>query len=168
MMGSKSSKAGGNSVIETLIGRQTEVLGDLRFTGGLHVDGCVKGSVTAAGDNARLSISAGGTIEGDVNVPIIALNGTIVGDVFASENLTVGPKAKVTGDLKYRVLAMEPGAAINGRLVHEDKLGEAEPPGGRGERDPSRDNGRDSKPVTDIRTAKARIEPELTAKSGSA
>ena len=33
--------------VDTLVGKQTEVLGDIRFSGGLHIDGTVKGKVSA-------------------------------------------------------------------------------------------------------------------------
>lgn len=108
------------AVVETLIGRKTEILGDIRFTGGMHVDGRVKGQITAAGDKAAmLSISETGVIEGDVLVPSIMLNGTVVGEVRASEKLVLSSKAKVTGNVYYKILQMEMGATINGQLVHD-------------------------------------------------
>lgn len=108
------------AVVETLIGRKTEILGDIRFTGGMHVDGRIKGQITAAGDKAAmLSISETGVIEGDVLVPSIMLNGTVVGEVRASEKLVLSSKAKVTGNVYYKILQMEMGATINGQLVHD-------------------------------------------------
>lgn len=107
--------------VDTLVGRQTEVLGDVRFSGGLHVDGKVKGKVIAAGDKASaLSVSESGTIEGDVRVPSIVLNGSVVGDVHASNKITLAAKARVTGNVYYKVIEMEGGAQVNGQLVHDD------------------------------------------------
>lgn len=116
--GGSSSKS---ASVDTLIGRQTEVLGDVRFAGGLHVDGKVKGAVITTGDKtAALSVSETGAIEGDVHVPNIMLNGSVTGDVHSSERLQVAAKAKITGNVHYRVLQMEPGAKINGLLHYED------------------------------------------------
>lgn len=116
--GGSSSKGG---AVDTLIGRQTEVLGDVRFAGGLHVDGKIKGSVTTLGNDksAHLSVSESGAIEGDVRVPIMMLNGTVIGDVRATEKLSLASKARVTGNVHYKVLQMEPGAMINGQLLYE-------------------------------------------------
>lgn len=121
-----SSGGGGTSApkpaaVDTLIGRQTEVLGDVRFSGGLHVDGKIKGSVTTLGadKSATLSVSESGTIEGDVRVPTMILNGTVIGDVRATERLSLASKARVTGNVHYKVLQMEPGAMINGQLLYE-------------------------------------------------
>ena len=121
---SGNSSSGGGSkggAVDTLIGRQTEVLGDVRFSGGLHVDGKIKGSVTTLGadKNAHLSVSESGAIEGDVRVPTMMLNGTVIGDVRATEKLSLAAKARVTGNVHYKVLQMEPGAMINGQLLYE-------------------------------------------------
>ena len=123
-LGSGGSGSGGGpkpAAVDTLIGRQTEVLGDVRFAGGLHVDGKIKGSVTTLGadKSATLSVSESGTIEGDVRVPTMILNGTVIGDVRATERLSLAAKARVTGNVHYKVLQMEPGAMINGQLLYE-------------------------------------------------
>jgi cytoskeletal protein CcmA (bactofilin family) len=126
-LGSNSSSGGSSggsskvAAVDTLIGRQTEVLGDVRFAGGLHVDGKIKGSVTTLGADkgATLSVSESGTIEGDVRVPTMILNGTVIGDVRATERLSLAAKARVSGNVHYKVLQMEPGAMINGQLLYE-------------------------------------------------
>lgn len=108
------------NTVDTLIGRQSEVTGDVRFTGGLHVDGRIKGKVTAESDkNAVLSVSESGSVEGDVRVPHVVLNGTVEGDVHASQRLTLSAKAKVNGDVYYKLIEMTSGAMINGQMVYE-------------------------------------------------
>lgn len=123
LLGGSSGNGGGTSKggsVDTLIGRQTEILGDVRFAGGLHVDGRIKGCVMCSGDkSASLSVSESGAVEGDVRVPNVMLNGTVTGDVHASERLTLNSKARVTGNVHYRILQMEPGASINGQLIHD-------------------------------------------------
>lgn len=106
--------------VDTLIGKQTEILGDIRFSGGLHVDGIIRGKVLAeAGKAAALSLGDNGLIEGDVRVPIVMLNGTVRGDVLASERITMAEKARVTGNVYYKLIEMESGALVNGQLIHE-------------------------------------------------
>lgn len=108
------------ATMDTLIGRQTEIVGDVRFSGGLHVDGRIKGNVQSAGDKAAtLSLSETGAIEGDVRVANVVVNGRIAGEVRASERLTLGAKARIVGDVRYRVLQMEAGALVNGQLIYE-------------------------------------------------
>lgn len=115
-----SSPAAKGATMDTLIGRQTEILGDVRFSGGLHIDGKVKGTIAAAGDKAAsLSVSDTGAIEGDVRVPTIVLNGVVTGDVHACERLTLNAKARINGNVYYKILQMEPGAVINGQVLFE-------------------------------------------------
>lgn len=116
---SQLPKASGGGV-DTLIGRHTEVHGDLRFNGGLHIDGTVKGKVISHHDeSATLSVSETGCIEGDVRVAMVVLNGTVTGDVHATVKITLASKARVTGNVYYRILEMQGGAQVNGQLVHD-------------------------------------------------
>ncbi len=118
---SSGQNKGATTSVDSLIGRQTEILGDVRFSGGLYLDGRVKGMIVSSAEKAAtLSISETGIIEGDVKVPVVVLNGTVNGDVWATERLTLGGKARVVGNVYYKVLQMEPGALINGQLVHID------------------------------------------------
>ncbi|MCI0354087.1 MAG: polymer-forming cytoskeletal protein [Acidobacteria bacterium] len=107
------------SSVDTLVGRQTEVHGDVRFTGGLHLDGTIKGKILADGKDAVLSISESGKVEGDVRVPNLVLNGVIQGDVYATQRLNLSSKGRVNGNVYYKVIEMNSGATINGQLVHE-------------------------------------------------
>lgn len=118
----KPAKVASGAGVDTLVGQQTEILGDVRFTGGLHVEGRIKGSVsTESSGSGALWVSETGVIEGDVTVPNVAINGSVTGDVHASQNLNLAAKAKVVGNVHYRSLQMEPGAEVNGQLVCESK-----------------------------------------------
>jgi cytoskeletal protein CcmA (bactofilin family) len=113
-------KTSNSSRIETVIGPQTVVEGDISFSGGLHIDGHVKGNISAeAGSQAVLTVSERGRIEGDVRVPNLVLNGTVQGNVHASERVELASHAKVAGNLYYHLIEMAMGAEVNGSLVHE-------------------------------------------------
>ena len=74
--------------IDTLVGHQTLLRGDIHYRGGLHVDGTIKGNVIADDDpESVLSVSERGVVEGDVHVYNIILNGKVVGDVHALEKI---------------------------------------------------------------------------------
>ena len=105
--------------IATVIGSGTTIHGDVNFTGGLHVDGLVCGNVMVErGGESALTLSEQGRVEGDIQVPNVILNGTVVGDVYASERVELAPKAKVTGTVYYNLLEMAMGAEVNGQLIH--------------------------------------------------
>ena len=105
--------------VETLIGENTEFVGNVHFSGGLHLDGIVKGNVIADDDTQSVAIvSERGCIEGDVRVPRLLLNGQVIGDVYASERVELHKHARVNGNVYYNMLEMAMGAEINGNLVH--------------------------------------------------
>ncbi len=106
--------------IDTLVGQGTEINGDLVFSGGLHVDGTIKGNVSVEeGGTALLILSEFGKIEGKVTVPNMVLNGEIIGDVYGSTRVELAPKARVKGSVYYNLIEMAIGAEVNGGLVHE-------------------------------------------------
>ena len=77
-----------SSRIDTLIGRGTEINGDISFTGGLRIDGSVNGTIyTQNDDSAVLTLSEQGQIKGEIKVPNLIINGSITGDVYSSSPL---------------------------------------------------------------------------------
>ena len=119
MWGRRKNKKVRASRIDSLIGRQTDTIGDVRFSGGLHVDGAIRGNVTAEEDTRSvLTVSEHGAIEGEVRVPNIVLNGSVVGDVYARERVELAANARVTGNVYYGLIEMAMGAEVNGNLVH--------------------------------------------------
>jgi cytoskeletal protein CcmA (bactofilin family) len=106
--------------ISTVVGQQTMITGDVVFSGGLHLDGRIKGNVTGEGGASSLVVSHEGVIEGDVRVENLILNGTVIGDVYASERVELATNARVSGTVYYRLLEMAMGAEVNGKLVHTE------------------------------------------------
>lgn len=105
--------------IDTLIGAETRVVGDIVFTGGLRVDGQVKGNVTAQGDApCTLVLSENAKIEGKIRVSHVVINGTVIGPVHATEYAELQTKCRIAGDVFYKTLEMHMGAIVEGKLVH--------------------------------------------------
>ena len=122
MVGKKAeSKRQGQ--IDSLIGAGTQIEGNVRFTGGLRIDGEVKGNIDAVegASSSTLVLSEQARIEGSVNVAHLILNGTIVGSVTVSESLEMQPKARIVGNVDYVLIEMHQGAVIEGHLIHRGK-----------------------------------------------
>jgi cytoskeletal protein CcmA (bactofilin family) len=108
--------------VSTVIGQGTVITGSVEFTGGLHLDGAVKGNMSGDGESrSTLTVSEQGTVEGDVRVENLILNGTIIGDVYANERVELAANARVSGTVYYRLLEMAMGAEVNGQLVHTEE-----------------------------------------------
>ena len=129
MLGKKKKHHAGK--IDTLVGQNSEIQGDVSFSGGLHVDGCINGNVVAATDNdSTLTLSENGKIKGEVRVPYIILNGEVQGDVYASEKIELAQLARIRGNVYYNLLEMAMGAEVNGSLVHQVEFSQKSPVGG--------------------------------------
>jgi len=107
--------------IDSLIGAGTVVEGNVTFTGGLRIDGKVRGNVVAAnGDPCTLVLSEHARVDGEVRVTHMVINGTVNGPLHANDYVELQSKARVSGDITYRTLEMHVGAVIRGRLVHAE------------------------------------------------
>jgi cytoskeletal protein CcmA (bactofilin family) len=108
------------SEIDSLIGIAARIEGDLCFTGGLRIDGEVRGNVIAAdGPDNVLIVSEHARIEGEVRCANLVVNGYIAGPVFASELLELQPKGRIIGNVHYKLLEMHGGATVTGTLTHQ-------------------------------------------------
>lgn len=106
--------------VDTLIGPQVVIRGDLQFAGGLYVEGRVVGKVVASnGEAAMATIAETGVIEGEMRAPTVVINGQLVGDAYG-ERVELHPHARVTGNVHYKVVEMAAGATLTGRLIHAE------------------------------------------------
>ena len=120
MFGHKPTKP--QNRIDSLVGAGTVVEGNIAFSGGLRVDGRIRGNVLTADDQpSTLVVSEKAQIEGEIRVSHAVVNGTVIGPVFGAEYVELQPKSNVTGDVHYRTLEIQLGAVVQGRLVHQDE-----------------------------------------------
>lgn len=105
---------------DTLVSSRATIHGDVHFSGGLHVDGKVCGTLLADDDSeAVLRISEVGSVEGDIRAPHVIINGLVHGDVHASAHLELAENAAIHGNVYYNLIEMAMGASVNGNLVHQ-------------------------------------------------
>lgn len=123
MWGSKKNVAVAGAT--TLISSDTVVVGDLRFSGNLDVEGLVQGNIVAHPDKeALLRIIGEGRVEGEIHVPSVVINGEVKGSVYASKQLDLAPRSRVDGNVYYNLVEMAAGAEVNGSLMHMTDNGE--------------------------------------------
>ncbi len=103
--------------IRSLVGEGMVVSGSLRFRDGLRIDGQVTGDVIAEGEGRSiLVISDNARVHGRVSASHVIISGEVRGPVHSTEMLELQPKARVTGDVRYELLEMHPGALVEGEL----------------------------------------------------
>jgi cytoskeletal protein CcmA (bactofilin family) len=103
----------------SLIAHGTVIRGDLRFSGALHLDGRIEGSVLGEGDDAIFTLSEHGHVQGEIRVPHAVINGHVTGDVHVWVRLELAAQARIDGDLRYHTMEMAAGAQVNGRIARQ-------------------------------------------------
>ena len=80
--------------IDTVIGRNTTLEGDVHFAGGLHVEGVIQGDLIANNkEKSILILTQKGRIEGDIRGTVVVLDGEVLGNVTASVSLELAHHA---------------------------------------------------------------------------
>lgn len=112
-----------NSV--TLIAANAEVCGDVNFENQLYINGHVQGNISAKdGSEATVIVSEEGSVTGEIRVPNVVVNGRVEGNVYATARMELAAKAKVKGNVYYKLIEMQLGAMVDGQLVHDETIGE--------------------------------------------
>lgn len=119
----KSKSARDEHVVDTLIGPQVVIRGDVSFSGTLYVEGRIEGRIVAAeGQHSVLHVAEQGQVQGEIRAAVVVISGNLEGDVHAAERVELTPSAKVNGNVHYQVVEMGAGAQLNGHLVHEPSM----------------------------------------------
>jgi cytoskeletal protein CcmA (bactofilin family) len=107
--------------INTIIGPNTTVKGDIETGGFTRVDGSILGNVTARG---RVVIGERARMKSNVSGTSITIGGVVYGNVIASERLVILSTALVLGDIITRRIQADEGCFIHGKVsVCTDEAG---------------------------------------------
>lgn len=113
-------KSSGSAAMQTVIGEGSDLFGDYVFQGPVLVHGHIKGNLIAVNaSNAVAVIAKSGRVEGEVRAAMVEVSGTIVGDVYSSERLTLRQGCNVRGNVYYKGIEVAEGAIINGNMISE-------------------------------------------------
>lgn len=114
MFGASILKTAESTVVKSVtsyLSPDLEVVGDIQTTSSVVVDGTVTGNIVAD----RLTISAEARIAGDVTASEVAVSGYIEGK-FTGGRVSLETTAEVVGVILYDILAVRPGAHVDGHL----------------------------------------------------
>ncbi len=104
--------------IDTIIAQGTQVEGNFNIKGNLFVDGDILGDIRSDhSQETSVSIGLNGIVKGNIYAPYVVVFGHVKGDVHASEKVELKPGARVEGDLHYRVIEMNAGSEVNGKMI---------------------------------------------------
>lgn len=114
------------------VGHGTTLTGETAFQAMLRVDGHLIGTVSS--ESGTLIVGTNGKVDANVSVSTAMINGTVNGDISATEKIQLGRTAVVIGNIQTPRLTIEDGAVLEGgctmmkaREVVEKKAAEIEP-----------------------------------------
>lgn len=94
------------------VGNGTALTGEANFKGMLRIDGRLTGRITS--QDGTLLVGTNGQVDADVEVAVATINGTVNGDIVATERLEMGRAAHVKGNIQTPSLMIEQGAIFEG------------------------------------------------------
>jgi cytoskeletal protein CcmA (bactofilin family) len=100
--------------INTIIGPNTSLRGDIETGGFTRLDGSIMGNVNARG---RVVIGERARMKGNVSGTAITIGGVVCGNVIAQESLVILSTALVLGDIITRRIQADDGCLIHGRVL---------------------------------------------------
>lgn len=107
--------------IETIIGKETTITGQLSSQGNIRVDGRIDGGVTISGDAV---IGESGIVQGDIKAGSLTVAGTVTGNVDCDGNLSIHATGQLVGDVRVRSLNIADGGVFRGRSEMATRSGD--------------------------------------------
>lgn len=107
--------------VDTIIGINVNLKGNLKNKGSIQVNGSVEGEVRS---DENVTVGETASIKGPVIAKVIEVSGIIKGLVEATEKLEINPTGKVVGDINVKSLIIKQGATFVGKSAMADQAGE--------------------------------------------
>jgi len=109
-----SQDRSGDFSINTIIGPNTSLAGNISAGGFTRIDGSIRGNVAAKG---RVVIGERARMKGNVTGTNITIGGVVAGNIIADGHLVILSTAIVIGDIITRRIQADDGCFVNGRVA---------------------------------------------------
>ena len=98
----------------------------ISFDGVLHLEGFVSANIRS---NCGTLVTGGGLIDGNIDVGAAYIDGSVIGNIRATERVVLYSEAKVAGNIISPALSTKPGALFEGDcILHESMARRLIPP----------------------------------------
>jgi cytoskeletal protein CcmA (bactofilin family) len=101
-------------LVNTIIGPNTSVIGDIVSGGFTRIDGSLRGDLTVHG---RVIIGERARMKSNISGTAVTIGGVVFGNVLASERIIILSSALVIGDIITRRIQADDGCLIHGKVV---------------------------------------------------
>lgn len=99
------------SKLETIIGPESCIKGEISSTGTVRIDGAVEGNISAE----WVIIGESGVINGDIKSKGMIIGGKVIGNIRSTEIVEIKQKGEVCGEIYTSNLTILEGAIFEGR-----------------------------------------------------
>jgi cytoskeletal protein CcmA (bactofilin family) len=100
--------------IETLIGEQCNIVGNLNGGGLLKVDGSIDGDILWQ-DDVILGVFS--IFNGNLSCKSAIVSGKVIGNIICEEALTIESSGKISGDITVKKLVVKEGGILDGKCT---------------------------------------------------
>jgi len=105
--------------LNTIIGKGTQIKGNLKVQNSIRIDGSVHGDVHSTD---TVIVGKDGEVRGQVRGKHVLLAGKVQGNVMASDQVYLETKAVIQGDIRAARLVVDEGALFDGKCnMSEEK-----------------------------------------------
>jgi cytoskeletal protein CcmA (bactofilin family) len=101
-----------NNKLESIVGKNSDISGELNVSGTLRVDGMVHGKLNAE----CVIISETAMVKGDIKARAIIVGGKVEGNLIGEEIIEIKPKGVVLGEIVTKKFFVIEGGILNGRV----------------------------------------------------
>ncbi len=98
--------------VKTVIGEDVEVVGSIKCSNNIQVEGKINGDLNCAG---AASIGEKASIKGNISVESVVVLGQIHGNITSKDKIELKSSAKVNGDVRSKRLIVEDGVSFVGK-----------------------------------------------------
>jgi cytoskeletal protein CcmA (bactofilin family) len=92
--------------------------GEMEFEDTMRIDGKFNGRISSKNE---LIVGESAHIEGDIHVGRVAISGTVVGKIVATQRVEIHRNGKVYSDIDTPALVIEEGAIFQGNCTMGDR-----------------------------------------------
>ena len=101
-----------NKKLESIIGKNSDISGELNVSGTLRIDGMVRGKLNAE----CVIVSESAMVKGDIKARAIIVGGKVEGNLIGEEMIEIKPKGTVLGEIFTNKFFVIEGGTFNGRV----------------------------------------------------
>ena len=104
-----------DGTLSGFLGTGIDLKGEVNFKELMRIDGHFNGKINS--EMGKLVIGDSALVEADVTVAFAQIQGTLNGNVIASQRIELGRQSKVIGNIQTPVLTIEAGAVFDGNCL---------------------------------------------------